>query len=85
MRFHKWPHAQSKGATRVLVCRKDAKEEKGALRVMAPCLERSELELIRQLGVSGMWSSHRRCHEVSLLDALLDACALVATHQRERE
>ena len=51
--FHKWSHAQSKGAARVLVRRKDAKAKKGAMRVMVPCLERDELELIRQLGVSG--------------------------------
>jgi hypothetical protein len=43
----------SKGAARVLVHRKDAKAEQGALRVMVPCLERVELEVIRQLGVSG--------------------------------
>jgi hypothetical protein len=69
----------------VLVCRKDANAEKGALKVMVPCLERVELELIRQLGVSGMQSSHHQCHEVSLLAALLDACAVLATHLWERE
>jgi hypothetical protein len=69
----------------VLVRRKDVKAEQGALRVMAPCLERAELELIRQLGVSGTRSSHGRRHGVSLLAAPLDACALLAPHPRERE
>jgi hypothetical protein len=85
VRFHKWPHAQSKGTMRVLVRRKDAKAEQGALRVMVPCLERDELELIRKLGVSGTRSSHRRRHGVSLLAALFDACVVLATHSRERE
>jgi hypothetical protein len=79
------PHTQSKGTVRVLVHRKDAKVEQGALRVMAPCLERVELELIRQLRVSGTRSSHHWRNGVSLLASLVNTCALLAPHLGERE
>jgi hypothetical protein len=44
----------------VLVRRKDVKAEQGTLRVMAPCLERAEFKVMRQVGGSGTRSSRGR-------------------------
>jgi hypothetical protein len=70
---------------RVLVCQKDVKVEKGALRVMEPYLERVELKVMRQVGGSGTQLSRGRRNGGSILVAPLDVCALIETHPQESE